>query len=101
MIQQEKYPGKGTKWNGGKQFIRYRVQSNGCKHAQQHEKRLTKSLKSQMKNTISEMKNTLQGVNSRLEEAEDRIQQFGIQSRKQHQIWAAKRKKNFKKMRIV
>ena len=27
-----------AKWNGGKQFIRYRVQSNGYKVGQQHEK---------------------------------------------------------------
>ena len=52
--------------------MRYRVQSNDFKDAQQHKKhKIIKEDQSEIKNVISEINNTLEGINSRLDEVED------------------------------
>ena len=82
-----------ARWNGGKQLIRYRVQSNDYKDTQQHEKRHRnhKREQSEIKNTISEINNTLEGINSRLDEAEDRISDWENKVERKHPGRAAKK----------
>ena len=64
-----------NKWKGGKQFIRYRVESDDFKDTEQHGKRCRYHKKGPVRNKECNIRinNKLEGINSRLDEAEDQI----------------------------
>ena len=83
---------KRAKWNRGKQFNRYKLQSKGYKDAQgtywylqqlqeltenynsmKGDKKIIKKDHSEIKKTMPEMKNMLKEINGILDEAEDWI----------------------------
>ena len=74
MKEQEESP-KRAKWNGGKQFIRNRVQINGYKDSQWHEKGHRKD-KIQPVWNEDYIFDTLEGIISKLDEAEELINEL-------------------------
>ena len=60
-----------------------------------------KKIQSEMKDTLIEINNNLQGINNRVDEAHNQINDNGTEGRKKQPVRTTKRKKEFKKMRIV